>query len=70
MEAWRHVKLTGTNYSIVLILKMLMSGERFVEQKQHLENTDQNVSSILGSIALTGWLLQGDHTRSHPEHGR
>ena len=70
MEAWRHVKLTGTNYSIVLILKMLMSGERFAEQDKEPHLKDQNVSSILGSIALTGWLLQGDHTRSHPEHGR
>ena len=63
------MKLTGTNYSIVLILMMLMSGEGFAEQEQE-PHSNQNVSSILGSIALTGWLLQGDRTRSHPEHGR
>jgi hypothetical protein len=62
------MKLTGTNYSIVLILKMLMSGERFVEQSN--TSINQNVSSFLGSVALTGWLLQGDRTRSHPEHDR
>ena len=49
---------------------MLMPGDRFVGLSKATPQTKSEMSLLSGSNALTGWLLQGDHTRSHPEHDR
>ena len=65
VEAWQHVKLTGTNRSIGLIRSrsgMPVKARRI--QNKAFGKTDQKLAWT------TWWLWRGRYTRSHPELGR
>ena len=63
MEAWQHVKLTGTNRSIGLIYS-------YADKHRVLICSEKVVFVIRTLISLVWWLWRGARTRSHPELGR
>ena len=81
MEAWQHVKLTGTNRSIGLIdHPPPTANARYAPKsigdapntgpRQVNPSSTRPTGTRASSASMTWWLWRGTRTRSHPELGR